>query len=200
MESTTTLINPTPPTALYFSTGSMKDSSIFAHPSRPLYTVTSNKSGNRIEVKDAPSGRIIAVHERREILPDHITFPGSETHGSESMDVSKWLKKSKLPDGFPVHIMETPDGSYVWKSDPTYRLALFPESNLQTPVAYLQPSTPTQNFALVIESQTEAFRDDAVVAFLILEQRLRIEDKHIIVGGGKFEMNKTVFGHYVGRS
>ncbi|KAH7917820.1 hypothetical protein BV22DRAFT_1100827 [Leucogyrophana mollusca] len=196
MDSTLTLVNPTSPTQYYFSASSLKNTSIFVKPSRPVYTVTTAlKADKRTELKDARTGRTIAIWERREFLPDTIAFPDRD-NGSTA-HVNKWLDKTKLSDGYPVHVMQTAHGSLVWKSNAEYRLGLYPNDNLDQPLAYYQLNIPGENPALVIESAGEQIRDDIIASFLILEQRLRMLDKNINVGGGKLEQNRTVFGHYV---
>jgi hypothetical protein len=68
---------------------------------------------------------------------------------------------------------------------------------MSSPVAHLQQGSRTQNFAVIMQGEAELIRDDVIVSFLILEQRLRISEKHIDVGGGKFDQNRTVLGHHV---
>ncbi|KIJ10824.1 hypothetical protein PAXINDRAFT_172043 [Paxillus involutus ATCC 200175] len=195
MDSTLTLVNPIPATQYYFSANSMKNTTVFVHQSRPLYNVSTElKSDKQTRVSDAHTGRLIALVERREIFSDTVTFPNQ--NGGQALSIHKWLQKSKLADGYTVHLMQTSHRQYIWKSDSRHRLGLYKESDQTQPIAYLQPVSATQNFALVLESSAEAFRDDVLVAFLILEQRLRISERNVNVGGGKFEANKTVLGHY----
>ncbi|KIJ63420.1 hypothetical protein HYDPIDRAFT_182363 [Hydnomerulius pinastri MD-312] len=196
MNSTTTLVNPVPATPYYFSTNSMKNATIFTRESHPLYTVSTDlKADKHTKISDARTGQLIAAIDRKDILSDTITFPNRS--GGASVSVHKWLQKSKLADGYPVHLMETSFGRYVWKSDAKYRVGLYTEDNPVKPLAYLQLASATQNFALVLESAAEPFRDDVIIGFLILEQRLRVADRNISVGGGKFEQKRTVLGHYV---
>lgn len=68
---------------------------------------------------------------------------------------------------------------------------------MSNPIAHLQQGTRTQNFAVIMQGEAELIRDDVIISFLILEQRLRISEKNIIVGGGKFEQNRTVLGYHV---
>ncbi|KAF8842589.1 hypothetical protein BDN67DRAFT_947258 [Paxillus ammoniavirescens] len=196
MNSTLTLVNPIPATQYHFSANSMKNTTVFVHQSRPLYKVSTElKSDKQTRVSDAHTGRLVALVERREFFSDTVTFP--DQNGGQVVSIHKWLQKSKLADGYTVHLVQTSHGKYIWKSDSRYRLGLYKESDQTQPIAYLQPASATQNFALVLESSAEAFRDGVLVAFLILEQRLRISDRNIDVGGGKFEAYKTVLGHYV---
>lgn len=195
--TTTTPTNPTPPKSYNFSREDMKNTKIFNNqPASPLYSVVTDiKSDKRTDIFDARGNRLLARVDRRDILPDTITFP-NRNNGS-SINLSKWLQKSKLEDGHHVHSIETAHGTYVWKSNADYRLALYRKGDMSSPVAHLQRGTRTQNFAVIMQGEAELIRDDVIVSFLILEQRLRISEKHIDVGGGKFEQNRTVLGLHV---
>ncbi|KIK43807.1 hypothetical protein CY34DRAFT_81144 [Suillus luteus UH-Slu-Lm8-n1] len=196
--TTTTPTNPTPPSKSYnFSREDMKNTKIFNNqPASPLYSVVTDiKSDKRTDIFDARGNRLLARVDKRDILPDTITFP-NRNNGS-SINLSKWLQKSKLEDGHHVHSIETAHGTYVWKSDANYRLALYRKGDMSSPVAHLQQGSRTQNFAVIMQGEAELIRDDVIVSFLILEQRLRISEKHIDVGGGKFDQNRTVLGHHV---
>lgn len=195
--TTTTPTNPTLPKSYNFSREDMKNTKIFNNqPASPLYSVVTDiKSDKRTDIFDARGNRLLARVDRRDILPDTITFP-NRNNGS-SINLSKWLQKSKLEDGHHVHSIETAHGTYVWKSNADYRLALYRKGDMSSPVAHLQRGTRTQNFAVIMQGEAELIRDDVIVSFLILEQRLRISEKHIDVGGGKFEQNRTVLGLHV---
>ncbi|KAG1763368.1 hypothetical protein EDD22DRAFT_777131 [Suillus occidentalis] len=196
--TTTTPTNPTPPSKSYnFSREDMKNTKIFNNqPASPLYSVVTDvKSDKRTDIFDARGNRLLARVDKRDILPDTITFP-NRNNGS-SINLSKWLQKGKLGDGHHIHSIDTARGTYVWKSDANYRLALYRKGDMSSPVAHLQQGTRTQNFAVIMQGEAELIRDDVIVSFLILEQRLRISEKHIDVGGGKFDQNRTVLGHHV---
>jgi hypothetical protein len=197
MQVTTTPTKPVPPKSYNFSLENMKNTKIFNNqPASPLYSVvTDTKSDKRTEIFDARGNHLLARIDRRDILPDTITFP-NRNNGS-SINLNKWLQKSKLDDGHHIHSIETAHGTYVWKSDADYRLALYRKDDMTNPVAHLQRGTRTQNFAVIMQGEAELIRDDVIVSFLILEQRLRISEKNIIVGGGKFEQNRMVLGHRV---
>jgi len=62
-------------------------------------------------------------------------------------------------------------------------------------VAHLQLGSPTQNFALIMQPEAQLIRDDVIVSFLVLEQRLRMSEKTVDVGGGKHEPNRTLLGN-----
>ncbi|KAG1749428.1 hypothetical protein EDB19DRAFT_1893514 [Suillus lakei] len=186
MQATTTPTDPVPPKSYNFSREDMKNTKIFNNqPASPLYlVVTDIKSDKRTDIFDARGNRLLARIDRRDILPDTITFP--DRNRGSSINLNKWLQKSKLENGHHIHSIETTPGTYVWKSDADYRLALYRKGDMSNP--------RTQNFA------RRLIRDDVIVSFLILEQRLRISERNINVGGGKFEQNRTVLGHHVNTS
>jgi hypothetical protein len=98
--TTTTPTNPAPPSKSYnFSREDMKNTKIFNNqPASPLYSVVTDiKSDKRTDIFDARGNRLLARVDKRDILPDTITFP-NRNNGS-SINLSKWLQKSKLEDG-----------------------------------------------------------------------------------------------------
>ncbi|OAX39455.1 hypothetical protein K503DRAFT_769490 [Rhizopogon vinicolor AM-OR11-026] len=173
----------------------MKNTKIFNNqPALPLYSVVTDiKSDKRTDIFDARANNLLAHIDRRDILPDTITFP--DRNDGSSINISKWLHKSKLEDGNHIHAIETTCGSYVWKKDATYRLVLYRKDDMSNHVAHLQQGTRTQNFAVIMQPEAQLIRDDVIISFLILEQRLRVSEKNINIGGGKFEQNRTLLGH-----
>lgn len=77
----------------------MKNTKIFNNqPALPLYSVvTDKKSDKRTDIIDVRADRLLARIERRDILPDTITFP--DRNDGSTINLSKWLQKSKLDDG-----------------------------------------------------------------------------------------------------
>ena len=108
---------------------------------------------------------------------------------------------SPMTNVCPSHVntIETAQGTYVWKSDDNYPLAvsshcsiltschcfdlcsrglfslpsrqLYRKDDMSNHVAHLQLETPTQNFAVIMQPEAQLIRDDVIVSFLILEQR-----------------------------
>jgi hypothetical protein len=96
MDSAVTLVNPAPPTSYFMTSTNLKNATIYASPGIPLYTITND--GKQTIVNDCRNpDRIIAIFHQREFLPDTISFP--ERNGSAPINVQKWLRKTKLPDG-----------------------------------------------------------------------------------------------------
>jgi hypothetical protein len=81
----------------------MKNTKIFNNkPAHPLYSVvTDAKSDKHTEIFDAHANRLLAQIDRRDILPDTVTFP--DRNDGSSINLSKWLQKSKLGDGTYVY-------------------------------------------------------------------------------------------------
>lgn len=111
MDSQLTLLNPSPPPSLLFSTRNIRNTSIYLSsdpsPRTPRYTVTTDNakpgSGTRIVDARAEGGeRVIAVLYLKDVLPDVIVFPGGQWQGGGGEEVkvkvNKWLRKGVLPD------------------------------------------------------------------------------------------------------
>ncbi|KAH7911528.1 hypothetical protein BJ138DRAFT_1150411 [Hygrophoropsis aurantiaca] len=183
MESTATLVNIAPPTQYFFNSPEIKDAILFAHHSQPLYFVNSDLK--RMEIKEASSGRVIAVWNHRELLPDTVSFP----HRNEGrpINVQRWLRKIQLPDGCTGYIMDTEWGPYTWKVVGRYRYKLFTDSDADRVLATVshKPKESSNYRALVLESIAEPVRDDIVVAYLIQRQRLLLEDKALNLSVGR---------------
>ncbi|KAJ8587867.1 hypothetical protein M405DRAFT_793793 [Rhizopogon salebrosus TDB-379] len=197
MQPTTTPADPPALKSYNFSPVDMKNTKIFNNqPALPLYSVVTDlKSDKRTEIFDARADRLLARIERNNILPDTITFP-SRNDGS-SINLSRWLQKGKLEDGHQIHAIETGHGTYMWKSDRELRLALYRKDDMSNHVAHLQEGSRTQNFAVIMQPEAQLIRDDVIISFLILEQRLRVSEKNVNVGGGKYDQNRTLLGHIV---
>jgi hypothetical protein len=96
MDSQITLVSA-PAARLMFSRDSMKNATLFLD-SGPAYTISTDTSNARTELRAASTGELLARIARKEILPDTITFPAF--NGGREMRLTKWLKKSKLSDGW----------------------------------------------------------------------------------------------------
>jgi hypothetical protein len=78
----------------------MKNATLFLDDSGPAYTISTDTSNARTELRAAGTGELLARIARKEILPDTITFPA--LNGGKEMRLTKWLTKSKLSDGWCV--------------------------------------------------------------------------------------------------
>ncbi|KAH7924061.1 hypothetical protein BV22DRAFT_1014015 [Leucogyrophana mollusca] len=176
MDSALTLVNVAPPTPYFLSSAQIRDTIIFSHHSHPLYFVTSDTK--HMEIRNADSGRIIAVWNHRDFLPDIVAFP--HRNGGLPVNVNKWLRKTKLQDGTSALIMDTEWGPYVWKMVSRYRHKVSQESLSSSWVSSsLEPKSSSNYRALILESIAEPIRDDVVVAYLIHRLRLLLEDQAI---------------------
>ncbi|KAF7441319.1 hypothetical protein PC9H_001668 [Pleurotus ostreatus] len=144
-----------------FSPNSIRNATFSPHPNgQPLYTLSTDvRSNSKTTIANAQTGAVVAYIERNEILPDTVKFSGRNE--GKKMRVSKWLVAGKTPDKFPVTFMETKLGRCIWKSDPSYRLALFRPDDVKyaSPIAHIQNAQ--QQLLLLIDDQL--FKEDEVV-------------------------------------
>jgi len=96
MDSAATLVNPAPPTYYFLTSTNLANTTIFAHPDTPLYTITSEGKQTKINDCHTP-GRTIATFHERDLLPNTVSFP--RQNDGAPISVQKWLRKSKLADG-----------------------------------------------------------------------------------------------------
>ncbi|KAG6808210.1 hypothetical protein H0H92_005031 [Tricholoma furcatifolium] len=174
MDSQLTLMNPTV-LQLDFSKNSMLNAVLTSRGS-PLYVIsTVDTAGSHTDVKDAATKKILAVIKRKIFLSDTVTF--TNHHGGKTLKMEKWLSNVKLLDGSAGIQFETGTGTkYVWKEHELHRIALYRESDFDHPLAYevVQTNSPP---SLMMDSGMEAFRDQILVSFLLIEQRLRMATK-----------------------
>jgi hypothetical protein len=101
MDSQLTLVNPSHPASLVLSKVSVKNTSIYlsTDPETLLYHVTSSNHDRDTHIQDARTQRIIATIQRKDVLPDMITFPAAQEGGSlMKARVSRWMRKGTLPE------------------------------------------------------------------------------------------------------
>ncbi|KAF9228891.1 hypothetical protein BS17DRAFT_214362 [Gyrodon lividus] len=176
MDSSATLVNPAPPTPYFLSNTDLKNAVIYAHPTVPLYKITSNSK--QIQISDGCTpGHIIAVLHRRDLLPNTVSFP--ERNVGAQVSIQKWLRKTKLPGGSIAFIMETSHGSHVWKSVSRHCQKVYADYDPENSLAcfYLHETLSHGMPAFILESGAEPLRDDLVVAYLIQRHRVMMEDK-----------------------
>ncbi|KDQ58704.1 hypothetical protein JAAARDRAFT_34557 [Jaapia argillacea MUCL 33604] len=171
MDSQVTLVDhpPAGSTVLVLDKDSMKNTHVSLGSSgmetEPLYTVSSNTSGDRTEVRSAYSDIPVAVITRGTILPDKISI-----RGGEKMKLSKWLI-TKGVSHFPITFAV--DGKdYTWNINIVRQLTLYASEDLTTPLAWFVKSkkrvidgTPTILPAyFVLKSDVDHIRDELVAA------------------------------------
>ncbi|KAF8162662.1 hypothetical protein B0H34DRAFT_628134, partial [Crassisporium funariophilum] len=162
---------------LMFDRNSVLNATICASGS-PAFTVTTSKSMTRTDICDVPGQCIISTIKRREVFSDTVKFP--KRNGGSSVAINKWLRSITMPTHTePCTSLVTDDGNFVWKTDPTYRLALFPEEDASVPIAYMTRVRPPEPLVLVFKAGSEDMVEDILVSFIILEQRLRMKEKLI---------------------
>jgi uncharacterized protein involved in exopolysaccharide biosynthesis len=96
MDSQLTLVSLAPAARLIFSSDSMENATLSLD-SGPAYTISTDASAVRTELRASGTGDLLARVVRKEFLPDTIMFPAF--NGGKEMRLNKWLKKSKHSDG-----------------------------------------------------------------------------------------------------
>ncbi|KAF9032935.1 hypothetical protein BJ165DRAFT_1357546 [Panaeolus papilionaceus] len=163
--------------SLVFARNSILNGIVYSD-GEPRFSVVTSKSNTRTDICYHPSQVNIATIKRRELFSDTVKF--ARRNGGNSIPIKQWLTSITLP----MHRNEctslvTDLGNFVWKTDVTYRLALFPEEDTNQPVAFMIRSRPPEPLVLHIRDGSEDMLEDILVSFVILEQRLRMKEKRI---------------------
>ncbi|CAA7260869.1 unnamed protein product [Cyclocybe aegerita] len=171
--STSTLVNDAPSLSLVFDRNSVINATLYSR-AGPMYKITTNKNVTRTDLCDLAEQRVVATVKRREIFPDVVVFAHRR---GKSVRISKWLKATKVPGSRPTASIETETGRFTWRSDETHRLALYPEDETEFPIAYLRTVLEPPTIGLMINASTDTMRIETITSFLILEHRLRMQEK-----------------------
>ncbi|KAJ7247587.1 hypothetical protein C8J57DRAFT_722130 [Mycena rebaudengoi] len=173
MDSQVAFVTNTPPTALVFGANSMLSSTLFAN-SSPVYALSTDARGSTTTLKTTGTAALVARIARKNLFSDTVTFPS--LNNGKAIKMKKWLKEVQLPDGFTASLFETPTRKYILRRHSEYRLALFHE-DLQTIAANWQPTTDASSpMTLVLAPGTEKCHPQIITAFLLFEQKLRMQE------------------------
>ncbi|KAF8162774.1 hypothetical protein B0H34DRAFT_293991 [Crassisporium funariophilum] len=174
LASTSTLVNPPPSLDLFFDRNSVINTTLHSR-AGPLYKVTTNKGVTRTDLCDLSEQRVVATVKRREIFPDVVVFAH---RNGKSIQVRKWLRRRKPPQVItPCAVLETEVGRFTWRSDSTYRLALYHEGQTQSPIAFCKVMHDPPTLALMLRPGLDNLHVEIITSFLILEHRLRMKEK-----------------------
>ncbi|KAJ7142007.1 hypothetical protein C8R43DRAFT_1238153 [Mycena crocata] len=185
MDSQLTLVTLPLTVSLAFSRNSMKNATLFLE-AVPVYTISTDPQSTVTEISGAESGEVLVRISRKTLLPDTIAFPTSRDN--KEVRLTKWIQKQRLPDGSPIHLIETAQGKCLIKTHPVHRLALFRESDLEVPVAHWQ--SPSANSAPILVIDVRTWRSEAcpqvVAAFVVQEFNIRMAEQasQITLAGG----------------
>ncbi|KAF8177623.1 hypothetical protein BJ912DRAFT_677055 [Pholiota molesta] len=175
MASTSTLLNEPLPLRLMFSRNSVTHATLYAAEGA-MYRITATAKVSRVELVDLRimEGRekVVATLKRRDILPNVVVFPHRQ---GKSLRIAKWLQQPTPPDGRTI--LRTLYGNFIWRSDGTLRLALYPEDQTHSPIAYYLKIEEPPTLALVLRAGFEHIRVEIITAFIVLEYRLRMGEK-----------------------
>ncbi|KAJ7050023.1 hypothetical protein C8F01DRAFT_1180566 [Mycena amicta] len=190
-----TLVNPRRPTVLSFAPNSMIATTISSSTaSGTLYTISTGAT-DTTTIKDTKSGRVVAKISKKMLLPDTVSFADSDGKLKE-VKLSKWMREVTVPGGRGTgHVLETADGiKYSLQRHVEYRLALFPYSETSQPngdpIAYWR--LPDQS--LVLDGAPEDSHLQILVAFMIAEQKMRMEEKSNFVGQARMGVTASTAG------
>ncbi|KAK0455288.1 uncharacterized protein EV420DRAFT_1240321, partial [Desarmillaria tabescens] len=171
MDSLLTLVYPSPPTYFEFDRNGVLNATLLKN-SQPTYTIQTKQTATaRTEVVDVTTQKVIVVIEENGIFPDTVRI--SSVNGGKAIKISKWMKEERLLDKTRVRVIETAYRRYLWKVHVVHRLALYAESNLETPVAYIKPATRTSPLVIVVESEAMGLIDQIIASLIIREKELR---------------------------
>ncbi|KAL0946424.1 hypothetical protein HGRIS_012647 [Hohenbuehelia grisea] len=204
--SQTTFTNTSPPTTIVWDQNSMTNATLYVG-GHATYQVRTASKGTRTILQDS-FGETAARIDLRSILPDLVLLPRS-TRG-KSIRLRKWLYDTKnraaqYPGDVDIRyeprrrlstLMQSSKGTYLWMATPTHRLALYDSSCLESPIASFIPSTSRSKPAIVIAPDVEVDQVEIVLAVLVLEQRLRLQEKQLLVASGVDQLARYAFaGH-----
>ncbi|KAF7288603.1 hypothetical protein MIND_01426900 [Mycena indigotica] len=194
MDSQLTLVDPTPPLSLVFSTNSMINATLSAN-GLARYTIITALQGSVTDLFDARTGQLLARIARNAIRADTISFVSTE--GQETrVKLSKWMKRSKQPDGIDAHVIDTAVGQCFLRQHLEYRLALYTEFDPDSPVAHWASPDPAALASLpptlvIAGSIPEAFHPQVICVFIIEELKMRMAEKADLVALGRAEAQST---------
>ncbi|KAJ7036342.1 hypothetical protein C8F04DRAFT_953916 [Mycena alexandri] len=189
MDSQLTLVNPTPPVCLDFSTDSMINTTLYRD-SRPAYTISTELQGSTTELRTAGTLQLLARICRKEVLPDTVSFPN--INDGKDLRLSKWLRRCTLPDGIHAHLIETEVGNCLLKKHIDHRLALFAEYDPETPVAHWERRDGTSPLSLILYAGTENFHPQIIAAFIVQELKMRMAEKADLVALSRAAARSTL--------
>ncbi|KAJ7065782.1 hypothetical protein C8F01DRAFT_982387 [Mycena amicta] len=191
MDSQLTLVNPAPALSLAFDTNSMINATLFSGV-QPLYTISTELLGSMTELRAGTTGEIVARISRNSILSNTITFSSADGTSLRQMKISKWLQKCKQPDGLHAYAIDTEMGQCLLRKHREYRLALYTEFDLESPVAHWAPLDSASPPTLVISGTIpEAFHPQVICAFIIQELKMRMAEKADLVALGRAAAQST---------
>ncbi|KAJ6540832.1 hypothetical protein DFH09DRAFT_1175412 [Mycena vulgaris] len=181
MDSQLTLVPAVQTHYLAFSTDSMKNATLSLD-SVPLYTVFTDPQNAHTDLRTIGTAQLLARITRKALLPDTITFPGGK-----EIPLAKWLRKTRLPDGLSIRVLETEHGSAILKVHSTHRLALFKEGDLETPIAHWERRNARAPPTLVLPAGATQ-PHIIIAAFIVREFELRMREQaaRVAVGAPPF--------------
>jgi len=201
-ESQATLVNPISVSLPFTSTVPLNTTILYGN--LPMFRIFSDENIQRTQVVEQRCGQTVAVIEWNNIFSDTVSFPSR--NGGKKVKISKWLQTQQPSNGSRVIAMNAAIGRCYWKSDKTFRLALYmsDDPEFSTPFAYLQQASQSSGLRtpMTLNIQTSqlslnergllALDDpwtlevlyDIITAALILEHRAQMQEKRYLLADG----------------
>ncbi|KAH7924087.1 hypothetical protein BV22DRAFT_1035602 [Leucogyrophana mollusca] len=124
--------------------------------------------------------KVLAVVERRGVLPDQLSL-----HGSAPLNLRKWIK-SPMTSIFPATFEES-GRKYRWKSNNGGKLQLYSDDRASGAIAWFHPSRLTfssdggertlQTACLSLRPEADRIRETVIVSCILVLQKMRAKDK-----------------------
>ncbi|CAA7262192.1 unnamed protein product [Cyclocybe aegerita] len=116
-----TLVNPEETTQFLFTKPSVTNTT-FLFKGRPYYKVsTTDPAGLITKVTDLTANEVVITIKHRRFHADTVKF--AHRFDSKYVKIKEWLVEGKMTDGFTKWTVDTPVGTFVWRTDAELRLA-----------------------------------------------------------------------------
>ncbi len=92
MDSTLTLVNPSPPTVLHFDSKSVIKTTVSYPDGRLAYRISHKTGTTALKIQVTRGEEVILVIEENEVFSDTVTIRGTK------MKIKKWLKEQRVGD------------------------------------------------------------------------------------------------------
>ncbi|KAF8875251.1 hypothetical protein CPB85DRAFT_1235975 [Mucidula mucida] len=171
MDSTLTLVNPSPPTVLHFDSKSVIKTTVSYPDGRLAYNISHKTGTTALRIQVARGEEVVIVIEENEVFCDTVTIRGTK------MKIKKWLKEQRVGD-INTRLIDTQYGRFLWRVHPQYRLSVHdPHLNASSPLAYVDTEAPGPGLTLVISSEATPFTEEILASFIIQELTLERQEK-----------------------
>ncbi|KAF8907151.1 hypothetical protein CPB85DRAFT_1254466 [Mucidula mucida] len=106
MDSTLTLVNPSPPTVLHFDSKSVIKTTVSYPDGRLAYNISHKTGTTALRIQVARGDEVVIVIEENEVFSDTVTIRGTK------MKIKKWLKEQRVGD-IHTRLIDTQYGRFL---------------------------------------------------------------------------------------